>query len=162
MKQHQGFTLIELVIVIIILGILAVTAAPKFINFQDDAHKSAIEGLAGAIKSANALIYSKAALSGDNKKLAATVDGTTVIYGYMAATKAALESGMQIKLDAKAAAGDPQTTTGDWIIDSTAGGAVLYAHGAPNNCHITYTEATGAGDPLVITPATVVVTSTGC
>lgn len=40
MKKQAGFTLIELVIVIIILGILAVTAAPKFLNLQDDARKS--------------------------------------------------------------------------------------------------------------------------
>ncbi|MGL4750761.1 MAG: type II secretion system protein, partial [Shewanella sp.] len=39
MKRQQGFTLIELVVVIIILGILAVTAAPKFINLQSDARK---------------------------------------------------------------------------------------------------------------------------
>ncbi|WP_219592386.1 prepilin-type N-terminal cleavage/methylation domain-containing protein, partial [Aeromonas salmonicida] len=37
MKKQAGFTLIELVIVIIILGILAVTAAPKFLNLQGDA-----------------------------------------------------------------------------------------------------------------------------
>ena len=45
MKRQQGFTLIELVVVIIILGILAVTAAPKFINLQSDARASAIQGL---------------------------------------------------------------------------------------------------------------------
>ncbi|MBM7073074.1 prepilin-type N-terminal cleavage/methylation domain-containing protein [Shewanella sp. 202IG2-18] len=42
MQKQQGFTLIELVVVIIILGILAVTAAPKFINLQSDARKSAL------------------------------------------------------------------------------------------------------------------------
>ncbi|MGL4893853.1 MAG: type II secretion system protein, partial [Shewanella sp.] len=45
MKKQQGFTLIELVVVIIILGILAVTAAPKFINLQGDARVSALNGL---------------------------------------------------------------------------------------------------------------------
>ena len=47
MKKQAGFTLIELVIVIIILGILAVTAAPKFLNLQDDARYSAAQGVAG-------------------------------------------------------------------------------------------------------------------
>lgn len=48
---NQGFTLIELVVVIIILGILAVTAAPKFINLSSDAQASTLKGMAGAMKS---------------------------------------------------------------------------------------------------------------
>ncbi|EEZ85589.1 conserved hypothetical protein [Vibrio harveyi 1DA3] len=47
--KAKGFTLIELVIVIVILGILSVTAAPRFLNLQDDARNSAISGLKGAI-----------------------------------------------------------------------------------------------------------------
>ena len=50
MKRQGGFTLIELVVVIVILGILAVTAAPRFLNLQDDARDSALEGLKGAIE----------------------------------------------------------------------------------------------------------------
>lgn len=67
MKRQQGFTLIELVVVIIILGILAVTAAPKFINLQGDARTSALQGLKGAIQGANSLVFSKAALAGKEK-----------------------------------------------------------------------------------------------
>lgn len=71
MKKQTGFTLIELVIVIVILGVLAVTAAPKFLNLQDDARKAAAEGVAAAIKSAANLVYSKAVIAGveslDNK-----------------------------------------------------------------------------------------------
>ncbi|MEI6895912.1 MAG: prepilin-type N-terminal cleavage/methylation domain-containing protein, partial [Psychromonas sp.] len=64
MKNQKGFTLIELVVVIIILGILAVTAAPKFINLQSDARLSTLQGLKGAIQGANSLVYSKAAIAG--------------------------------------------------------------------------------------------------
>ncbi|WP_283164153.1 type II secretion system protein [Shewanella corallii] len=63
MKQ-RGFTLIELVVVIIILGILAVVAAPKFINLKHDALVSTIENMEGQLKSANNLVFAKAAVEG--------------------------------------------------------------------------------------------------
>ncbi|WP_028768038.1 prepilin-type N-terminal cleavage/methylation domain-containing protein [Shewanella fidelis] len=59
MKQNtKGFTLIELVIVIIILGVLAVVALPKFINVQDDARRSAMSGQFAAFESAVKLYHS--------------------------------------------------------------------------------------------------------
>lgn len=63
MKQ-KGFTLIELVIVIIIVGILAVIAIPKFVNLQRDARIADLKGIEASLKSANALVYSKAATKG--------------------------------------------------------------------------------------------------
>ena len=67
MKKQNGFTLIELVIVIIVLGILAATAVPKFINLQDDAKESALKGAEAAIHSAANIVYSKAAIDGKEK-----------------------------------------------------------------------------------------------
>lgn len=66
MKKSSGFTLIELVVVIVILGILAATAAPKFMDLQKDARISALNGLMGAMKSANSMVYSKAILAGQD------------------------------------------------------------------------------------------------
>ena len=48
MKRQSAFTLIELVVVIVILGILALTAAPKFMDLQSDVRISALKGLEGA------------------------------------------------------------------------------------------------------------------
>ena len=49
--MQKGFTLVELIIVIVILGILAVTAIPKFINASDDARQNTVEQLLGQIQS---------------------------------------------------------------------------------------------------------------
>jgi MSHA pilin protein MshA len=59
-KKQQGFTLIELVVVIIILGILAVVAAPKFINISGDARIASLESLEGSMRSASELVNVKA------------------------------------------------------------------------------------------------------
>ena len=64
----SGFTLIELIVVIVILGILAVSAAPKFMDLQGDARAATLKGMMGAVKSANSLILGKAVLHGTNTK----------------------------------------------------------------------------------------------
>lgn len=73
MRKKTGFTLIELVVVIVILGILAVTAAPKFLNLQSDARVATLKGLQAAIKSADAQVYAKAAIQGVESRSQATV-----------------------------------------------------------------------------------------
>lgn len=64
MTNQRGFTLIELVVVIVILGILAVTAAPRFLNLQSDARVSALQGMKGAMAGAGSIVYGKAAING--------------------------------------------------------------------------------------------------
>ena len=60
LNKSKGFTIIELVVVIVILGILAATAAPKFIDLTGDAKKSAMEGVQGSIESAVSIMHAKA------------------------------------------------------------------------------------------------------
>ena len=56
-KVQRGFTLIELVMVIVILGVLAAVAIPKFVDLKSDAQQAAMTGVAGAAASASAINY---------------------------------------------------------------------------------------------------------
>lgn len=131
MRKQAGFTLIELVIVIIILGILAVTAAPKFLNLQDDAKKAAAQGVQSAVSSAAQLVYSKAALQGVESADTGTVSGANntsiaVVYGYPAATSAGI--------------GNAVTVDGSWTGD-VSGSTYVYST-TSSTCSVMYTPAT--------------------
>jgi MSHA pilin protein MshA len=63
-NKNNGFTLIELIIVIVILGILAVVAAPKFIDISSDAKIAALTSLSGQFKSTTNLVQMKARIKG--------------------------------------------------------------------------------------------------
>jgi len=68
-KKQKGFTLIEIVMVIILLGILAAVAAPKFLDLSTGAHDAALDGVYAAYNSALSIAIAK------NKKVPSETDG---------------------------------------------------------------------------------------
>lgn len=147
MKKQSGFTLIELVIVIIILGILAATAVPKFVDLQSDARESAMKGLKGALEGAATLTYSRSAIDGNQNEPTSTANGVATVYGYPAATSAALTTAAG--LSANDWTIDTTTTTDTAII--TAEGANASAATATTGCNVSYKQAADSASRPTIT-----------
>tara|TARA_B100001059_G_scaffold236733_1_gene289535 strand:+ start:11538 stop:12068 length:531 start_codon:yes stop_codon:yes gene_type:complete len=169
MRNQKGFTLIELIIVIVVLGILAVTAAPQFFNFSGDARTSTVKGLKGNIQGAYQTVYAKAAVQG---KLAGTaaapadVEGIDTVYGYPAATADGIAKAASLgsnNEDWVFAIGDASTnTTTDVFYIGPAGFSDLNDSSTAEDiyatsCYVSYANATDAN-----TPPTVTAVTTGC
>ncbi|HCE3511111.1 TPA: type II secretion system protein [Vibrio parahaemolyticus] len=142
MQRQGGFTLIELVVVIVILGILAVTAAPRFLNLQDDARNSALEGLKGAITGAAGITYGKAAIEGVESKNPGSIsvgnNTLNLVYGYPAATSQAL--GLVV-----------DGLSEDWKVGSTSTtGTIFFGYEGYKNKCVRYVDAANSGTSAAV------------
>ena len=92
LKASGGFTLIELIVVILILAILGAVALPRFMNTAGDARTAVMKAVEGAMRGANSMLYAKAAANGQENAISYTITlpaGETVElkYGYAASAE---------------------------------------------------------------------------
>ncbi|MBC7199762.1 prepilin-type N-terminal cleavage/methylation domain-containing protein [Stutzerimonas balearica] len=152
-KQQSGFTLIELIMVIVILGILAAFALPRFADFSGQAKTATVEGIAGSLRSASSIAHASLLAAGTPSATTVELEGVEIamIGGYPAATEGGIIAAAQVD--------------GAEISDDAAGsGGIIYiapsgeSATAAGTCRVAYTAA----NTTTNAPASVDAETSGC
>lgn len=156
-RIQAGFTLVELVTVILILGVLAAVALPRYADLQGKARESKVKAVAGSMKSAMGLVKASAMANGiscSGTTGSVTMEGATVDVDYCY-PEAAGNFSAGVLLAANVVASD------GWVIASGSPSGVVQINlsdaGTPASCSVSYTAAS-ASAPM----PSVATTTTGC
>ncbi|REL25558.1 type II secretion system protein [Thalassotalea euphylliae] len=169
-NNAKGFTLIELVVVIVILGILSAVAAPRFINLTSDANAAAIEALSGNLASTADLYYSKAIIESDNGGLenGFVFEGIFFDQGYPIGISFSDSDNVPEILEAMNISDDfvfntqftdtnaaGQLTRGLYLTNTPPNDAPSVAEIVATNCYVSYkSTVTVAAEPEILTVTT--------
>jgi MSHA pilin protein MshA len=133
-RNQKGFTLIELVLVIVVLGILAAFAVPQFVDISSNARTSSVTAMSGAVRSAVALARTQYLINGNPAAVSVSMDGVAVAVTAGTGIPRSTAGGIDEAL---------QDTTGFNVTPGTPA-TFQPINGGSATCGFTFADVTGA------------------